>query len=253
MPRFFIQKKPAVGDSIVIEGEDAHHIARSLRMAVGEEITLCDPEGCEYASVIRDFLDDKQVTVEILSVAERTNESPLQIVLYQALPKGDKMDSVIQKAVECGVHAIVPFESSRCVVRMKADAEARKTERRTRIAAEAAKQSGRSVLPVVYPTVSFNEMLERAKGGDLCLFCYEGEGTAPLGAVLPKLYPILKKGERPLVNVIVGSEGGFSQEEVRAAEARGMVAVGLGKRILRTETASSFVLACLCYATELQP
>ena len=249
MPRFFVDQSQIEGTEIVLRGEDAHHVARSLRMAVGDELTVCDREGVEYLCRILRFEEDREVFAEILQKRETGNEPPCRIRLFQALPKGDKLDTVIQKAVECGALEIVPFESERCVVRLKPEAEERKTERRQKIAAEAAKQCGRSVLPTVHETVSFSEMLSMALESQLCLFCYEGEGTEPLGRVLRKS---LAECEAPSVSVIIGSEGGFSPAEAQRAEAAGMRMVGLGNRILRTETASIFVLACLCLVTELE-
>lgn len=246
MPRFFIRQNQVNGDRITLCGDDAHHIARSLRMAVGDGLTVCDMQGKEYMCTIESFDDDKNVFLSVLSVKEADNEPPLKIRLFQALPKGDKLDTIIQKAVECGVSEIIPFESERCVARVKADAEARKTERRQRIAEEAAKQCGRSVLPCVSPTVSFFEMIKLALEDELCLFCYEGDGTDTLGSVLKRELPNVSS-----VSVIIGSEGGFSISEADRIKDCGAVAVGLGKRILRTETASGFVLACLVYATEL--
>lgn len=249
MPRFFIRQEQVEDGRITLRGEDAHHVSRSLRMAVGDPLTVCDMQGKEYTCQIEGFDEDRAVYAQILQVKEAENEPPCYIRLFQALPKGDKLDTVIQKAVECGASEIVPFESERCVVRMKPEAEARKTERRQKIAAEAAKQCGRSVLPGVRSTVSFEEMLLLASESELCLFCYEGDGTLPLGRVLRET--LGEKGARS-VSVIIGSEGGFSLREVNAAQDAGMRLVGLGKRILRTETASGFVLSCLAFVTELE-
>ena len=136
-------------------------------------------------------------------------------------------------------------------MRAKEGAEEKKTERRNRIALEAAKQSGRSILPTVLPTVSFSEALELASRADIPLFCYEGDGTDPLPATLRDIRKRLDGKTLPTVSVTVGSEGGFSVKEAEAARAAGLYPVGLGKRILRTETAASFVLACLVYEFEL--
>ena len=248
MPRFFVRQTQIDGKKITLAGEDAHHIARSLRMAVGDPLTVCDMQGNEYQCIIDSFDGDAAVSVTAVSVKASDNEPPVRLRLYQALPKGDKLDTVIQKAVECGASEIIPFESERCVVRVKPEAEQRKTERRARIAAEAAKQCGRSVLPAVSPTVSFEEMLDGI-GEGLCLFCYEGDGTEPLGAVLKReLEKIQRCGT---VSVIIGSEGGFSISEAQRIIEKGAVPTGLGKRILRAETASGFVLACLVCALEL--
>ena len=247
MPRFFVRGDSVADGVITVRGEDAHHIARSLRMAVGEEITVCDMQGHEYTCRISEFDEDREVRAEILSVRHSENEPPCRIRLFQALPKGDKFDTIIQKAVECGVSEIIPFESERCIVKIKSDAEERKTERRRRISAEAAKQCGRSVIPEVYPSVSYAEALNMAKGNELVLFCYEGDGTRPLGEILRGY------GERvpESISIFIGSEGGFSVREADTARESGMTMIGLGKRILRTETASGFVLACIACAFEL--
>ena len=166
MPRFFVRQERISDGYISIIGEDAHHIARSLRMAAGEEITVCDMQGNEYNCRISSFDDDKEVLAEILSQKKSENEPAVFITLYQALPKGDKLDTIIQKAVECGASRIVPFQSERCVVKIKNDAEDKKKERRQRISAEAAKQCGRSVIPDVANPISFKEALEEAKNND---------------------------------------------------------------------------------------
>ena len=246
MPRFFVTSSQIEGDSITIQGEDAHHISRALRAAVGDPVTVCDMSRTEYECVLTDFLTDR-VIAKILSSHTADTEPPLRITLYQALPKGDKLDTVIQKAVECGASRIVPFESERCVARMKADSEERKTERRNRIAVEAAKQCGRGCLPEVLPTVSFEKMLEAASEADTVLFCYEGDGTLPIGVILSKA-ELPRGGE---IALVIGSEGGFSQREAASAAARGFRMTGLGPRILRTETAPTFALACLSYHLEL--
>ena len=251
MPRFFVRQQQIEEKIITLVGDDAHHIARSLRMAVGDTITVCDMQANEYTCRIVSFKDDVSVNAEILSVTRSKTEPPLRITLFQALSKGDKLDTVIQKAVECGVWRIVPFESERCVVKVKSDAEERKTERRRRIAAEAAKQCGRSLVPEVTETVSFDVALEMALESGLKLFCYEGDGTLPLGRVLSQDLTCNGNGEYPDVAVVIGSEGGFSVDEARRAVELGLLPIGLGKRILRTETAPVFALSCIICATEL--
>ena len=251
MPRFFVRKEQIADGMVRILGDDAHHIARSLRMAAGESITVCDMQRMEYRCELVDFEDDKVVLARVLESRQMNTEPPFVAHLYQALPKGDKMDTVIQKAVECGVSAVTPFESSRCIVRQKPEAEARKTERRARIAEEAAKQSGRGVIPSVFPTVSFSAMLDAAAKADLVLFCYEAEGTRPLRDILEAAERTFPTDRVPQIAIVIGPEGGFSPEEAAAASERGFAMTGLGPRILRTETASGFVLASLVYALEL--
>ncbi len=253
MPCFFIAKERIDEQAglVTVEGVDAHHIARSLRMAVGEHITVCDNQKTEYDCELLRFEDDRVVTARIIGKTSMKTEPPVAITLYQALPKGDKLDTIIQKAVECGALAIVPFESEHCVVRVKQDAEARKTERRRRIAEEAAKQCGRGVLPTVEETVAFADMLQMAAEADLTLFCYEGEGTLPLKTLLREKMPALPTDRIPTVAIVIGSEGGFSKAEAQRAQNEGFCMTGLCPRILRTETASTFVLSSLVYEFEL--
>ena len=253
MPRFFVQPSAISGDTVTLTGDNARHAAYSLRLAVGDHVTVCCDRVAYECKLVA--FDGETVAGRIQSSAPADTEPPYVAHLYQALPKGDKLDTVIQKAVECGVTEVIPFESSRCIVRAKPEAEARKTERRQRIAEEAAKQCGRGVIPTVRPTVTFAEALKAVEGVDLALFCYEGQDVTPLPAILEMAGPALDtaraEGRIPEIAIFVGSEGGFSPEEAAAARDAGCSMTGLGKRILRTETASGFVLSCLIYALEL--
>lgn len=253
MPRFFVDPADVRDGTVTLTGENAHHAAYSLRLAPGDRILVCDQQTAYLCEMVA--FDSETATARILSSSPIDTEPPFLARLYQALPKGDKLDTVIQKAVECGVCEVTPFESSRCIVRAKPEAEARKTERRARIAEEAAKQCGRGIIPTVYPTVTYAAALEAASTADLVLFCYEGNDVTPLPALIeqarPKLDAVTAGGRTPEIAIFVGSEGGFSPDEAAAAKARGCAMTGLGKRILRTETASGFVLSCLIYALEL--
>ena len=253
MPRFFVDPSAIQGDKVVLTGDNAHHASYSLRLAPGDRIKVCDQENAYLCEMLS--FDGETATARILSTNPVDTEPPFSARLYQALPKGDKLDTIIQKAVECGVTEVIPFESSRCIVRAKPEAEARKTERRCRIAEEAAKQCGRGIIPPVRPTVPYADALTMAAGADLILFCYEGSRVIPLPVALEQagLLSDLRGAEsrKPEIAIFIGSEGGFSPEEVTAATAKGAVPVGLGKRILRTETASGFVLSSLVYALEL--
>ena len=245
MPKFFVRGEQIADGQITLRGDDAFHISRALRMAKGEHITVCDMQGQEYECELTDFLPDS-VLASILSSRSVDNEPPKRIHLYQALPKGDKMDTVIQKAVECGVFEIHLFESERCVVKSKGDSEARKTERRNRIALEAAKQCGRGYIPAVRETVGFREAIEQACRADICLFCYEGESEKSLKRALDE-----NGKNAETLSIVIGSEGGFSVSEATYAAEMGAIPVSLGKRILRTETAAAFVLGCLVYEYEM--
>lgn len=242
MPRFFVADvKPDV--PLVITGEDARHIALSLRMASGDSLTVSDGRGTDYTCRLTKISPDC-VMADVLASSPSLTEPPVRITLYQAFPKGDKLDTVVQKAVELGARRIVPFTSEFCIRRPHADKWEKQGSRLLRIAEEAAKQSGRSALPAIGSPLSFPEMLAEAKTADCALFCYEGKGTRPLPACLPSLAP-------KTVSVIVGSEGGFSSAEATAAREAGLIMTGLGHRILRCETAPLFVLSALSCRYEL--
>ncbi len=252
MPRFFVRSDQIENGTVTVTGDDARHLSRSLRMAVGEIITVCDMKKNEYECELTEFLPDC-VRAKIIGSKKSETEPPFRAHVYQALPKGDKLDSIIQKAVECGANSITTFESERCIVRIKGENEEKKLDRRQRIALEAAKQCGRGCIPSVYPTKSFSKVIAEAAEADIPLFCYEGTDTVPMALVLKQMLvksPNLRTSE-PRISIVVGSEGGFSKAEAEAAVAAGMIPVGLGNRILRTETAASFVLSCLVYELEL--
>ncbi|MBQ4067146.1 MAG: 16S rRNA (uracil(1498)-N(3))-methyltransferase [Clostridia bacterium] len=247
MPRFFVSASQiGVRDdgtrTVLILGEDAMHITKSLRMKAGETLCVCDMARREYDCSILSV--GEEVLLSVNSERDCDTEPPYRATLYQALVKGDKFDTVVQKAVECGAYRIIPFISDRCVVRLnKKDCE-KKVARWQRIAGEAAKQCGRGILPEVGSLLSFDEMLAEASEADIPLFCYEGESARPLCGAL------CDAEKHESISLVVGSEGGFAVSEAQKAVEKGLISVGLGKRILRTETASSFVLACLSYEFE---
>ena len=249
MPRFFVNPSQIDQDIIKITGDDAHHISRSLRMAVGDEVTLCDMMGNDYECILSAFTD-ATVTAKVISSHPVDTEPSFKAHLFQALPKGDKLDHIIQKAVECGISGITTFNSERCIAKEKSNEE-NKLKRRQRISLEAAKQSGRGIVPAVNSTISFDEMLKRASEYDLTLFCYEKETAMSLRKLLLSHFEENGKKNDLSIAIVIGSEGGFSEKEAAKAEERGMRLVGLGKRILRTETASSCLLGCLVYEFEL--
>ncbi len=244
MPRFFVPNEQVVESMIRILGDDARHIARSLRMAAGDAVTVCDADGMTYDCRLT-RIRDEEVCAEVTAVREGDGEPPVFITLYMAYPKGDKLETVIQKAVELGASRIVPFISSRCIKIPKADKAEERTARLCRIAEEAAKQCGRSRLPQVCRPLSFDAALAQGGKDDLALFCYEGEHALSLKAALEGRLPVAR------LSAMVGPEGGFSVEEARAAKDAGFLTVHLGKRILRCETAPSYLLSAVSYAAEL--
>lgn len=241
MPRFFTDAlrfdTETNSGQAVLDGENGRHISRSLRMRVGEALTVSDGVGFDYAGEIEEITGDT-VYVRLTGQIKNASEPTLRVTLYPGMPKSDKLDLVVQKATELGAAMITPVLTDRCVSRPDGKSAAKKQERLQRIALEAAKQSGRGIVPAVGAMVSFQEAVQNAKGTKI-LF-YEG-GGAPLSACLPR-------GETE-VSVFIGPEGGFAPEEVEFAKENSVITATLGPRILRTETAPLAALAILMYMT----
>lgn len=242
MPKFFVEHENIGDDFAYIRGEDANHISRVLRARIGEQVTVCDGQGNDYFCEIRE-MQPGEVKLSIIQKTPCNAEPDVKTTLFMALPKSDKMEYVIQKAVELGVYKIVPFSASRCVVKLNAAAEIKKTERWQKIAHAAAKQSGRGIIPEVCAPITFGELTKRAKDFDLSLLCYECEEENSLKSVL-------SQNKFKSVCVVVGPEGGFDLSEVEAAIASGFASVSLGKRILRCETAPSCAICAILYHTD---
>ncbi|MBO5048338.1 MAG: 16S rRNA (uracil(1498)-N(3))-methyltransferase [Clostridia bacterium] len=243
MPRFFLSASPNDG-FFEITGDDARHISFSLRMRCGEHLVVCDGEGTDYECVIQ-TIDGQTVKAEVLEKRPTVTESPVKIRLYQSVPKGDKFDYIVQKAVELGVSEIVPVYSSRCIVKPDAKSEEKRLARLSKIAEEAAKQCGRGIIPKVLPHMRYADAVRAAYGSTF--LCYEDEKSYSLKEYL---HDFAEKGEKTL-GFFVGPEGGYAKEEVLLASERGIPSAKLGNRILRSETASGFVLSCIAYALEL--
>ena len=238
MPRFFVQKRCFTGTSVTIEKPDSVHIGRSLRMRIGDDIIACC-EGVEYNCKI-ESISDECVVCDIISQGPSESEPDVRVTLFQALPKGDKFDTIVQKATELGVTQICPVLTSRCVARADKKSFEKKRERLNRIALEAAKQSGRGIVPQVTELLTLDEAAEQLVQNDFPLICYErgGNNLAQVG---------LKSNST--VGIFIGSEGGFEQSEVELCTAKGAVAIGLGKRILRCETAPLAALSIVMNLT----
>ncbi len=237
MAWFFAQEKIA-SDTYLITGEDARHIEKSLRMRKGEELTLV-AEGTEYLCAVKDFLQGS-VEVEVKASQPCEREASVQVTLYQSLTKGDKMDFIVQKSVELGVHRIVPVLTSRCVSRPDEKSLVKKIERWQKIALGAAQQSCRGIVPEVCPAVSFEGALGDAKSLDCSVIFYEGGGE--------RLREFTDKGHKTF-GMFIGCEGGFDVSEVEAAQEAGVTPATLGKRILRAETAPLAALSALMCLT----
>ncbi len=240
MSKFFINEI-CTSNTIDITGEDAAHIALVLRAKVGDHLTVCDLSSTDYECEI-EAIAKKNITLKVLNSHPNENEPSYKITLYQALPKGDKMDMVIQKCVEIGVDTIVPVLTENTVVKIK-DKEDKKLARFNKIAEAAAKQCGRGKIPTVEKIVTFKEAIEQAKALDGVIIPYEKEEQTNI-----KSFTTGFKGTT--IGVFIGPEGGFSPTEIDQAIQAGVSKITLGKRILRTETAGLVTLVILLHELE---
>lgn len=236
MPRFFIDSKPN-NSEIYIDGEDGRHISRSLRMKVGETLVLCDKMGTDYHCEIKE-INENTVITELLFSEENKTEPKTQVHLFQCLPKGDKLDFVVQKSVELGAVSVTPVLSERCVAKISEKKGDKKIARLQKIALGAAKQSGRGTIPTVNEPINFKEAIKLAAKMGNVIFFYE-LGGIPLSDMLPNTGDV--------ISIFIGPEGGFSEEEAEFAISNGAKVATLGKRILRTETASVASLSVVLF------
>ncbi len=241
MHRFFIEPHAVSGSEAVIIGEDVQHIAKVLRLRVGDEVTLCDGAKTEYTAAI-DSVEKERVTLRILETAASKTEPQAEVTLYQGLPKAGKLETIIQKCVELGITKVIPFDADRSVVKLSEKDFAKKQSRYQRVAYEAAKQSRRGVIPEVGGLVKLAK--EDFSGYDLILLAYEEERGTTLKQALRE------KADAKRIALIVGPEGGFSPDEADMLIQKGAVSVSLGPRILRTETAGMAMLAMTLYELE---
>lgn len=230
---------------VIIVGGDVNHIKNVLRMKPGEELNVSNGlDGREYRCGI-EALEENRIICRLRFVKEDNVELPAKVYLFQGLPKGDKMDLIVQKAVELGACEIIPVAARRCVVKLDGKKAAAKTARWQGIAEAAAKQSKRGIIPLVREVTDFREAVREASDMDVRLIPYElARGMEKTKRILDGLQP----GQR--VAVFIGPEGGFEEDEIRLAAESGIEPVTLGRRILRTETAGMAVLAWIGYVLE---
>ena len=233
------------GDRIVITGEDVNHIKNVLRMKIGEEIAVSNGvDGREYRCEVAQLLSD-EVVCKLRFIKENDVELPAQVYLFQGLPKADKMELIIQKAVELGVYSVIPVATRRSIVKLDDKKAAAKQNRWQGIAEAAAKQSKRKIIPKIEKVMSFAEALEMAKELEVRLIPYElAEDMSHTKEIIERI----REGQK--IAIFIGPEGGFDETEIALALEVGVEPITLGKRILRTETAGMTVLAWLMYHLE---
>lgn len=246
MQRFFVEPHQIdeAAHQIHIVGTDVNHISNVLRMKQGEEVWISDGGKKEYRCAIEAFSTD-EVLLHIIYAQEPDYELSSRIYLFQGLPKADKMELIIQKAVELGAYEIIPVETKRCVVKLDGKKAAKKVDRWQQIAESAAKQSKRMLIPNVHQVLSFKEALKYAESMDIRLIPYElAKGMQETKEILAAIEP----GQS--IGIFIGPEGGFEEKEVEAAISEGAKPITLGKRILRTETAGLAILSVLMFQLE---
>ena len=244
MYHFFVEPGQIDGSHIHITGEDVNHIKNVLRMKPGEKILVSNGIDRDYHCEV-ESLTGEEVTAKILSVDEEGTELPAKLYLFQGLPKGDKMELIVQKAVELGVYRIIPVAAKRSVVKLEPKKEEARLKRWNSIAESAAKQSKRIIIPEVAPVMSLKEAFAWAKGFDVNVIPYEhAEGIEGSREELKRIQPGMEVG------IFIGPEGGFDESEIEAALQDDIRPVTLGKRILRTETAGLAILSILMFQLE---
>lgn len=244
MHHFFVNPEQVGDGRILIIGSDVNHGKNVLRLREGEQICVSDKTGQDYVCEV-ELLENDRIQARILKREEESRELPAWVTLYQGLPKGDKMELIIQKAVELGAAQIVPVATKYAVVKLDKKREEGKRKRWQAIAESAAKQSKRSRIPEIGPVMTMKEALESAGDFQVKLFAYESQdGMDGTKSQLSRVCP----GQR--IGIFIGPEGGFDPEEVRQAMEQGWIPISLGKRILRTETAGMALLAVLMMKLE---
>ena len=245
MNQFFVETSQIQDKKIVITGKDVNHIKNVLRMKIGEEVSISNGEdGKEYRGIIKEFLDD-EVICDLAFIKEDGVELPSKVYLYQGLPKADKMELIIQKAVELGVYEIIPVATKRAVVKLDEKKSKSKIARWQAISESAAKQSKRAIIPKVADVLSFKEALKDCQKAHVKVITYElAEGMEKTKEIISGLKP----GQD--IAIFIGPEGGFEETEINAAMEAQITPVTLGKRILRTETAGFTILSWIMYQLE---
>ncbi|WP_053367187.1 16S rRNA (uracil(1498)-N(3))-methyltransferase [Bacillus sp. FJAT-27245] len=246
MQRYFVEKLE--DGRFILEGDDRFHIVKVMRMGIGDHIICVNPGArsavCEIAEIT-----GETVAADVVKWNDGTTELPIQVAIASGLPKGDKLEWIIQKGTEMGAHKFIPFAAARSVVKLDEKKSGKKAERWQKIAKEAAEQSHRNVLPEVMAPIDFRALLLESNNYDAKLVAYEEESRAGETSAFSGTLANIKPGDSLLI--VFGPEGGLSEGEVDQLKGHGFQLCGLGPRILRTETAPLYALAAISYHLEL--
>lgn len=238
--RFFVTQNQINENKIVLSNEDSHHLKNVLRAKIGDKISVCDDKMTQYECGICN-IEEKSIELNILNSSSVTGELPIEVILFQCVPKREKFEFIIQKAVELGIHEITPAFSKRTEVNKKNFND--KNDRYNKIALSAAKQCGRGYIPKILNAIDFNQALSEASLLDTSILCYENCKTQSL----KDIFNGTKFTENKKIGIIVGPEGGFEESEVEMAIKSNIFVCSLGTRIMRTETVAIYLLSIINY------
>lgn len=248
MQRYFINNHQIDENTITIHADDAHHIARVMRMKPGFTIICCTEDGRVAKCEIQDITDDF-VLASIVEWIDENNELPVAVTIAQGLPKGDKLDLIVQKGTELGAYGFLPFFASRSIVKWDEKKGRKKIERLEKIAKEAAEQSRRNQIPIIKAPLTLDALINESSDYTYKIVAFEEEAKRGEKSNLSAILAKLKKDDSLLA--VIGPEGGLTDDEVSFLRQNGFISCSLGKRILRTETAPLYLLAAVSYHTEL--
>lgn len=248
MPKFFVKQDQIKENIIEIKEEDIKHIKNVLRKEINDEIEICNQENGDNYKCKIEQINQENIKCRIIEKIENRKESQIYVDIYQGLPKADKMELIIQKSVELGVHKIIPTNMKRCIVKIEAKEEHKKIERWQKISEVAAKQSGRNLIPKVENITNVKKIINELEQYDILLVAYEEEQENTLKQELVKIKQ--EKKEKLNIGIVIGPEGGIDKEEIEILKQSGAKIVTLGQRILRTETVALNILSIIMYELE---
>ena len=251
MPKFFVDDNQVTEEKIKITGNDVNHIKNVLRKKQSDILTICNTSNkkdylCEILKIEENFIE-----CEIKEEIQNYVESNIHVTIMQGLPKADKMELIIQKSVELGVYDITPVEMKRCVVKLNDKDKQKKINRWQKISEVAAKQSGRNIIPHINSIINIKNICNLLKEYDIVLVAYEKENKTTIKEALKNLKEVHNNNDEIKIAVIIGPEGGIDEEEIEILQKNGARTITLGKRILRTETASLNILSNIMYELDM--
>ena len=253
MPKFFVKQNQIKEDKIIIEGQDVKHIQKVLRAKTGQELEICNSDtGENFLCNINKF-NENHILCDIKQKIEEETESNIKVTIFQGLPKADKIEYIIQKAVELGTYDITPVEMKRCVVKLDEKDKKKKIDRWQKISEVASKQSGRNIIPKINNVINIKELCENIKNYDIVLVAYENEKNNTLKQQLQKFKENIKSKlnkNEVKIGIVIGPEGGLELQDVEFLEKGGANIITLGNRILRTETVALNILSIIMYELE---